>query len=156
MSAVCSKAAAYWQRWPSRNKCQECKRIYLSALHLAHVPEATRSYRAANSSQNLRVRDVLPTLPQLDTFTGWKHSNCSQEHKQLGNQGNLQRPTVCATRIIQMNLPLFLTLVWANKVCRNLSQRRLTIRQGKQHLNILVGLVKVVSALPVGFPSLFY
>lgn len=46
--------------------------------------------------------------------------------------------------------------VWANKVCRNLSQRRLTISQGKQHLNILAGLVKVVPALPVGFPSLFY
>jgi len=49
--------------------CRERKRIYLSAPHVAHVPEATRGYRAANSLQNLRVRDVLPAVPELDTFT---------------------------------------------------------------------------------------
>lgn len=43
--------------------------------------------------------------------------------------------------------------VWANKVCRNLSQSRVTIIQGKQHLNILAGLVRVVPALPAGFSS---
>ena len=55
-----------------RNKCEERKRIYRSAPHLAHVPEATRSYPAANSPQNLRVRDMLPALSELDMFTGWK------------------------------------------------------------------------------------
>lgn len=41
----------------------------MSAPLLAHVPEAIRGYCAVNSSQNLRVRDVLPALSELDTFT---------------------------------------------------------------------------------------
>lgn len=112
-----------------------CKNIFPRAPFLAHDP--------ANSSQNPRVRGVFSALSKLDTSTGWKQVSCSEKHKELGNQGIHQRPTVCTACIIQINLHLLLTHVWENKIRRNLSQTRLTISQRKWYLNILAGLVKL-------------
>ena len=139
-----------------RNKCEEHKRIYLSAPHLAHVPEATRSYPAANSPQNLRVRDMLPALSELDMFTGWKAGKLLTGAQAAGEpRDSSETHSTCSLHHPDEPSPSH-SYVWANKVCRNLSQRRLTTSQGKQHLHILAGLVKAVPALPVGFPSLFY